>query len=202
MEDIYDNELNHYPYAYDAGHFYRVYIGEVFNHRYRVCRKLGFGCTSTVWLVKDISKDRFCAMKVLSAKAYDGNADLFELDILDHLHKADPSHPGHAHILQLLDSFDHPGPEGLHRCLVFPVMGESLVTYVQKYDECCIPNQVLKKLTAQLLFALDYAHSNGVIHTDIKPENIMIKMKDESFIGDWYMPVTESYTKARGLEPS
>lgn len=185
-----ENELADYPYAYDAGQFHRVYLGEIYNNRYRVYRKLGYGCFSTVWLVRDITADRWRAMKVLSASAYDGENDLYELEILQHLHASKLAHPGRAHTLQLLDSFDHRGTEGLHRCLVFPVMGESLATYVLKFPGFCVPDHILKSLARQILLAVDYAHMNGVIHTDIKLENIMIKMKDESLIDEWYMPAT------------
>jgi serine/threonine-protein kinase SRPK3 len=201
MEDYYDNELTHYPYSYDAGNNHLVYVGEVYNNRYRVCRKLGFGATSTVWLVKDIAARRYLAMKVLSAMAYSGVADLYELEILQYLAMANPRHPGHAHTLQLLDHFDHVGTGGTHRCLIFPVMGESLVTYVQKFRDNCVPAYILKRLTKQLLQAIDYAHSHGVIHTDIKPENIMIRMKDESVIANRYIPTTEGCTDPEGLEP-
>lgn len=200
MDEYFINELDHYPYAYDAGHFHRVYVGEVFHNRYRVYRKLGFGSSCTVWLVKDIASGHWRAMKVLSAKVSNNEDELCELEILQHLHQGDLSHPGRDHTQQLIDSFLHPGSEGLHRCFIFPVMGESLATYVRKFDGYRIPPRALKKFAAQLLLALDYAHMHGVIHTDVKPDNIMIKMKDESVIDDWYMETTEGCTEPEGLE--
>ena len=197
---VFDNELNHFPYAYDAGHFHRVYVGEVFNNRYRVHRKLGFGCSATVWLAQDIATDGFVALKVLSAMASHEHADTDEQEILHHLRIADPAHPGWAHTLQLLDDFYHPGSEGLHRCFVFPVMGESLVTYAQKFPECRLPEHIAKSLSLQLLQALDYTHTQGVIHTDIKQENIMLKMADSALIKDLYLPRTAGCTDPQALE--
>lgn len=40
--------------AYRPGDFHPVYIGDVFNNRYRVLNKIGYGCYSTAWLVKDL----------------------------------------------------------------------------------------------------------------------------------------------------
>jgi serine/threonine-protein kinase SRPK3 len=199
MANYFDNELNHYPYAYDTGHFHRVYVGDVFNNRYRVYRKLGFGCSSTVWLVKDIATGRYLAMKVLSAQASNDGADLCELEILEHLRRNETPHPGQAHTLQLIDHFDHPGSKGLHRCLIFPVMGESLSGYVRKFNDGCVPSHILKRLAFQLLQALDFAHTSGLIHTDIKQDNIMIKLPDESVISDRYLPTTEGCNDPQGL---
>jgi len=41
--------------TYDPRTFYPVCLGEVFQDRYRVILKLGFGCVPTVWLCKDLS---------------------------------------------------------------------------------------------------------------------------------------------------
>ncbi|KAJ5542415.1 hypothetical protein N7535_004835 [Penicillium sp. DV-2018c] len=55
-------------------------------------------------------------------------------------------------------------------------------------DFCCffkdakIPNDILKRITKQLLSALDYAHSMGIIHTDIKQDNIMVRIRDYNII--------------------
>ena len=40
--------------AYDLGLFYPVRIGEVFQKRYQVLRKMGYGANSTVWMCRDL----------------------------------------------------------------------------------------------------------------------------------------------------
>lgn len=42
--------------AYRPGGFHPVYIGDVYNERYKVLNKLGYGAYSTVWLVHDLIK--------------------------------------------------------------------------------------------------------------------------------------------------
>lgn len=176
-----------------------MFVGEIYNSRHRVLRKLGFGAYSTVWMVKDVTTDRYLAMKVLSAEAYGGKQnDIFELEILHHLQTADPALEGHKHVLHPLDEFERDGPNGRYVCMVFPVFGEDLLGFRKKFsNDYSFPGKILKRFVKQLLLALDYAHSSGVIHTDITPQNIMIKMKDESFIGDWYISATEGYTEPK-----
>lgn len=42
--------------CYNPKHFYPVRLGEIFNDRYQVAVKLGFGTSSTVWLAKDLAQ--------------------------------------------------------------------------------------------------------------------------------------------------
>jgi serine/threonine-protein kinase SRPK3 len=112
-----------------------------------------------------ISDQKYWAMKVLSAECYGAGNDIFELEILQHLRKVDPSHPGYKYISVLEDSFTHEGPNGSHVCLIFKVMGESLSTFRYWFTNHQIVSPVAARFTTQLLQALDYAHTCGVIHT-------------------------------------
>jgi serine/threonine protein kinase len=42
--------------AYRPGRFHPVYMGDVYNDRYQILRKIGYGQYSTVWLVKDLTQ--------------------------------------------------------------------------------------------------------------------------------------------------
>jgi serine/threonine-protein kinase SRPK3 len=157
---------------YSLGRFYPVQLGEIFDNHYKVLRKLGYGLYSTVWLVKDITSGRFYAMKVLDIICYAGVKDIFELEILQHLGNVDSEHRGHNYVSQLIDSFETTGPSGRHTCLVFPVMGESFMTFGLKFSPPIedtpppmVPSVLMKRFVKQLLLALDYAHCNGIIHT-------------------------------------
>lgn len=85
-----------------------------------------------------------------------------ELSILLHLSKSDTKHPGEGHVVQLLDHFEHEGPNGLHLCLVFPVMlsdGETMtVREKPRYSG------YVREISKQLLQGLDFIHSRGLIH--------------------------------------
>ncbi|ODQ64314.1 kinase-like protein [Nadsonia fulvescens var. elongata DSM 6958] len=166
---------------YRKGGYHPVRIGETYkNNRYIIVRKLGWGHFSTVWLAKDsANNDKHVALKVVrSAPQYTETA-IDEIRMLRKIVEANPNHPGKAHVVELLDSFKHIGPNGTHVCMVFEVLGENLLGLIQKYDHRGIPMALVKQITKQVLLGLDYLHREcGVIHTDLKPENVLIEIGD------------------------
>lgn len=105
-------------------------------------------------------------LKILTANSYDGENDIFELSILQHIKNTDLSNPGANHILGLLDSFRHQGPYGEHVCLIFKAMGPDLAFYRRIFLKKQIPVQIMKQITRQLLLALAYLHEScRIIHT-------------------------------------
>lgn len=104
-------------------------------------------------------------MKILSAECYGAENDVYELEILQRFEKTNPQHIGASYISRLIDSFEHQGPNGRHTCLVFKIMGESLLTFMKWFPDHTIPGPLLQRFTTQLLQALDYASVCEVIHT-------------------------------------
>ncbi|KAJ4171630.1 hypothetical protein NW754_013401 [Fusarium falciforme] len=180
--------------AYQPGGFHPVYIGDVFNDRYKVLNKIGYGQYSTVWLVKDLQARSsgdgpsvFRALKVLSAVCYGQGYDTFEKEILTHLRDGDRDQLGYNYVCHLIDDFEHQGPNGTHTCLVFELMGETLRSFGVWFSEHMIPPSIMHRFAIQLVLALDFAHEHGVIHTDIKPDNIFVKFCDHSLIESDYL---------------
>ncbi|EAW11451.1 putative protein kinase [Aspergillus clavatus NRRL 1] len=160
-----------------------VYLGQVLHHRYRILQRLGSGRYSAVYLARDQKESSYKAIKILKPDCYDGKHDLFELEILRHLSRANPDHPGYQHITILLDDFIHIGQSGnRHVCLVMEPMAEDMKSFSFFFDGAKIPNRIMKQITKQLLSALEYAHASGIIHTDIKQDNIMVKIRNPSTI--------------------
>ena len=71
----------------------------------------------------------------------------------------------------LYDEFDL--PEG-HKCLVLERLGMSLYDVMKKNDHEPFSNSSIRDVAAQVFDALDHMHSLGMVHTDIKPENILL----------------------------
>lgn len=165
---------------YVPGGYHPCYIGENYkNDKYTLVRKLGWGHFSTVWLARDNDKQCHVAMKIVrSAKHYTDTA-VDEIKLLDKVTTSDIHHPGHEHVIQLLDTFTHEGPNGVHVVMVFEVLGENLLGLIRRYKHRGIPLVFVKQIAKQLLSSLDFLHRKcGVIHTDLKPENVLIEIGD------------------------
>ena len=140
--------------------------------RYRIVREIGRGGMATVYLADDPKHGRQVAVKVLHgevARLIGRERFLREIEFAARL-----SHP---HILPLHDSGEVAGhgsgdPGFLYFVSPF-VTGESLRDRMQ--HEPRLPTDDMLRLGREIAQALDYAHRQGVVHLDVKPENILLQ---------------------------
>uniref|UniRef100_H3CJV0 non-specific serine/threonine protein kinase n=1 Tax=Tetraodon nigroviridis TaxID=99883 RepID=H3CJV0_TETNG len=195
-----DDEEQEDPADYCKGGYHPVKIGDLFNGRYHVIRKLGWGHFSTVWLCWDIQVKNFAAMKVVKAQHYTETA-LDEIKLLRCVRESDPSDPNKDMVVQLIDDFKISGVNGIHVCMVFEVLGHHLLKWIIKSNYQGLPLPCVKSIIRQVLQGLDYLHSKcKIIHTDIKPENILMCV-DDAFVRRMAMEATE-WQKAGAPPPS
>jgi eukaryotic-like serine/threonine-protein kinase len=147
-------------------------LREALNDQYAVERELGRGGMATVFLARDLRHRRDVALKVLNPELSVAiGADRFqrEIEIAARL-----SHP---HILPLLNSGSFrlhsavPGSEIPYYVMPF-VEGESIRDRLTRDGR--IPVEEAVRFARETADALDYAHRHGVVHRDIKPDNILL----------------------------
>ncbi|XP_058514330.1 SRSF protein kinase 3 isoform X3 [Ochotona princeps] len=174
-----DDEEQEDPKDYCKGGYYPVKIGDLFNGRYHVVRKLGWGHFSTVWLCWDIQRKRFVALKVVKSAGHYTETAVDEIKLLKCVRDSDPSDPKRETIVQLIDDFRISGVNGVHVCMVLEVLGHQLLKWIIKSNYQGLPVPCVKSIVRQVLHGLDYLHTKcKIIHTDIKPENILLCVGD------------------------
>ncbi|KAH9178920.1 kinase-like domain-containing protein [Lactarius sanguifluus] len=168
------------PADYNYGGYLQVKVADAFKDgRYTVVRKLGWGHFSTVWLVKDTLERRHSALKIVKSAGRYSETARDEIKLLRQIADASPSHSGRAHIVDFLDSFPHTVSSTTHICITFEPLGENLLSLIEKNRRKGVTPCIVKSITKQILLGLQYLHEEcDLIHTDIKPENIMMCIPD------------------------
>jgi len=137
---------------------------EVLADRYRLTREIGRGGMATVYLARDLRHGRDVAVKVVSpllASALGGDRFLREIEIVANLR--------HPHIVPLFDS----GNAGGAPYYVMPFeTGLSLRQRLAQDGPLPLGDAVT--ILRDVSDALAHAHEHGIVHRDIKPDNVML----------------------------
>ncbi|OJD24298.1 CMGC/SRPK protein kinase [Blastomyces percursus] len=181
------------PY-YKPEHYYPVNIGDVYETRYQVAGKIGYGAYSTSWLCWDLLDNKYKVLKVTTSLSKFPTATDRELKIYEHLMKIKSTHRGQFLIRKLYDSFNLQGPFGKHRCLVLQPMHMTLLE-MMRLNPRPFDLPLLKMTVKRLLLALDFLHAEAeIIHADLKTDNLMLSLEDSTMLAD--------FAKAEAKDPS
>ena len=164
--------------GYRAGGYHPVHVGDELG-AWRVVRKLGWGHFSTVWLGRrregEGEKGVHAALKVQKSAEHYRDAARDEVEILRTLAgNADASRSeGRGLVVRLLDDFDVEGPNGTHPVMAFELLCDNLLTWLDHWPRG-VPMPLVKQLAYQITAGLSFLHESGIIHTDLKPENVLV----------------------------
>ena len=134
-----------------------IYYREIYLNRYEIMQKLGWGHFSTAWLAKDNKFNTYVAIKIQKSAQHYLEAAYDEVEILQEVAKyvnnpeweksvvehwkedkpyrlKDGINIEHSHVIQLLNSFIHHGPNGKHFCMVFEILGVTLLEIIKRYN--------------------------------------------------------------------
>ena len=134
--------------------------------QYEIVRLLGRGGMGAVYLARERALDRAVAIKVLPPEIA-ASAEAQERFRREARTAAKLTHPN----IVPLHTFGE--VEGMMYFVMGYVEGESLADRLQRDDK--LPIAEVRRILGAMADALDYAHRQGVIHRDIKPDNILLE---------------------------
>jgi len=176
---------------YGVGGYLSVHRGQLYNKRYMIVSKLGWGHFSTVWLGADLTTFRgverglgppcrHVALKFQKGEASYLEAAVDEVKLLRRVADvAGAMQPTQVPVAHMCDSFRVVGPSGKHMCTVFEVLGDNLLLLLKRCPNRRLPLGSVQLIARDVLRGLDFLHRHcHIIHTDLKPENVLLAGTD------------------------
>jgi predicted Ser/Thr protein kinase len=154
----------------------RERLSRVLDGRYHVLDLLGAGGMGVVFLAEDVEHQRKVAIKVLSPEL-SGDASVVARFAREARTAASLEHPGIVRI------YGEASERGLHYFVMQHVEGRSLDELLRA--EPRLPIALVTGVLREAAAALAHAHSHGVVHRDVKPENIMLDPEGRVLLADF-----------------
>ncbi|KAI9478210.1 MAG: kinase-like domain-containing protein [Benjaminiella poitrasii] len=168
-------------------------VGQQIGPDYRICKLLGVGAFSKVYLAHQLTRDEFFAIKTIrKGKLFDDprvrSSIEREINILKYI-----NHPNIVHLETTMET------EKMICIVLEYVEGGELFDFVKKMHraEQKVDEMQVRALFLQLLHAVKWLHERNIVHRDLKLENILIH-KDEE--GKFLLKITD-FGLARVVDP-
>jgi dual specificity tyrosine-phosphorylation-regulated kinase 2/3/4 len=154
-------------YGFDnASHHYRAVPGDHIAYRYEIKSILGQGAFGQVLSCYDHKEHTTVALKIVINTPQMLQQGMAEMSILDGLNAQE----GANHLLKIFDTFVFRG----HVCATFELLGHDLYQLLKMNRFTGLPLRSVRIIGRQILRGLEFVHSQGIVHCDMKPENILL----------------------------
>lgn len=141
--------------------------GQVLNNRYRVLEYCNDGTFSNVYVCLDLNTQTKVAIKAFVNNEESKDSALKEFKIVKMLNSLDT----HQNLfINIYNAFFY----HRHACIVYELYGLSLYDVMHMRNDRPLPINAIKTIMYRVIQAVALIHKNGMVHTDIKLENILI----------------------------
>ncbi len=150
--------------------------GVFLQNRYEIISRIGSGGMADVYRAKDHKLNRFVAVKVLKQEFKDESGFISKFRV----EAQAAAGLAHANIVNVYDVGEE---NGVNFIVMELVEGITLKAYITKKGK--IPVREATSIALQVAAGLEAAHNNGIIHRDVKPQNIIISMDGKAKVTDF-----------------
>ncbi len=164
--------------------------GQMIKDRYYIEAKIGDGQLGTIFKAVDVHLNRPVAIKILSPSFSDGAIERFlrqAREIVDLIHP------------NIVNIFDCDEDRGLSYMVEEFIQGKTLQDLLNEQPGQPFPFDLALSIAVSIARALEYAHAHGVIHGDLKPQNVLIT-HNEAKISDFGLGRLESGKSPLNIE--
>ncbi|WOL01359.1 serine/threonine-protein kinase AFC2 isoform X1 [Canna indica] len=169
------------------GH-YKFELGENLNARYKIHGKMGEGTFGQVLECWDREREEMVAIKIVRGINKYREAAMIEIDMLQQLGKCDKSS---SRCVQIRNWFKYL----IHICIVFEKLRPSLYEFIRKNSYRSFPIDLVHEFARQLLECVTFMHDMRLIHTDLKPETILLVSPEYiKNLCNWYTRLTDYHS--------
>ena len=150
--------------------------GMFLQNRYEIMNRIGSGGMADVYKAKDHKLNRYVAVKVLKQEFKDDKAFLSKFRV----EAQAAAGLAHANIVNVYDVGED---QGISFIVMELVEGITLKAYISKKGKLSVREAT--SIAMQVAAGLEAAHNNGIVHRDVKPQNILISMDGKAKIADF-----------------
>ena len=153
-----------------------IKVGMFIQNRYEIISKIGSGGMADVYKAKDHKLNRFVAVKVLKREFRDDKVFISKFRV----EAQSAAGLAHANIVNVYDVGEE---AGIHYIVMELVEGITLKEYIKNKGRLSVREAT--SIALQISAGLEAAHNNGIIHRDVKPQNIIISTDGKVKVADF-----------------